>query len=118
MFGFGSQSELRNLQSFRMALERCVAVIEFAPDGTVLTANQKFLDTVGYRMEEIKGKHHSLFVSKEDAADPTYAAFWKALQSGQSRSGEFRRIAKGGKSVWLEAFYSPVIGADSRNGAS
>lgn len=114
MFSMGSQSDLRNLQGFRSALERCVAVIEFAPDGTILTANQKFLDTMGYRLDEIKGRHHSLLVSKEDVADPAYAAFWKALQSGQARSGEFRRIAKNGKSVWLEAFYSPVTGAGGK----
>ncbi|WP_445682489.1 methyl-accepting chemotaxis protein [Radicibacter daui] len=110
MFNFGSQSDLRSLQGFRSALERCVAVIEFAPDGTVLTANQKFLDTVGYRLEEIQGKHHSLFVGRDEAADPGYAAFWKALRDGQSRSGEVRRVSKSGKSIWLEAFYSPVVG--------
>ncbi|MBB3974727.1 methyl-accepting chemotaxis protein [Hansschlegelia beijingensis] len=98
-----------DLQAKFAAIETSQAIIEFTPDGEIVTANRNFLDVVGYELEEIRGKHHSIFVPEEDARRPDYAAFWEALRSGQHRSAEYRRIAKDGRSVWLQASYNPVL---------
>ncbi|MCJ2085342.1 PAS domain-containing protein [Methylobacterium sp. E-005] len=90
------------------ALHRSQAVIEFALDGTILTANQNFLDAVGYRLDEIQGRHHSLFVDAAERADAAYRAFWDRLGRGEFAAGEFRRIAKGGREVWIQATYNPI----------
>ena len=94
------------------ALDRSLATIEFAMDGTILDANLNFLSAVGYALEEIKGKHHSLFVEADYAASAEYRAFWDKLRSGQYASGEFLRLGKSGRKIWLEATYNPVLGAD------
>ncbi len=93
------------------ALDRSLATIEFAMDGTVLHANRNFLAVVGYRLEEIKGKHHRLFCDADYVASPEYASFWTKLRGGEYASGEFARLDKGGKRVWLEATYNPVLDA-------
>ena len=93
------------------AIGRSQAVIEFKPDGTILNANDNFLTTVGYRLEEIKGKHHSMFVAAEDQNSSEYRQFWSSLASGQFFSGEFRRIGNGGKEVWIQASYNPITDA-------
>jgi methyl-accepting chemotaxis protein len=94
------------------ALHRSQAVIEFALDGTVLTANQNFLDTVGYGLEEIRGRHHSLFVDEAERTSATYREFWEKLGRGEYASGEFRRVAKGGREVWIQATYNPIRDRD------
>jgi methyl-accepting chemotaxis protein len=91
------------------ALSRSQAVIEFALDGTVLTANQNFLNALGYKLEEIKGKHHSMFVPAEQRQSAEYLEFWATLNRGQYQMAEFKRIAKGGHDVWIEASYNPVL---------
>jgi len=90
------------------ALNRSSAVIEFSETGEILSANKNFLDLVGYSLAEIKGKHHSIFVTPEFRNSPAYAAFWQALGQGQFSAGEFLRIGKGGAEVWLNATYNPV----------
>lgn len=90
------------------AIGRSHAVIEFGMDGTILTANQNFLDALGYRLDEIKGKHHSLFVPAEQRDADEYRAFWSALNRGEYQAAEFKRIAKSGREVWIEASYDPV----------
>jgi methyl-accepting chemotaxis protein len=96
------------------AINRSQAVIEFAMDGTILTANQNFLNALGYRLEEIKGKHHSMFVppAQRDSAD--YRAFWAALNRGEFQAAEYKRIAKGGREVWIEACYNPVLDGNNK----
>ncbi len=96
------------------AINRSQAVIEFAMDGTILTANQNFLNALGYRLEEIKGKHHSMFVpvGQRDSAD--YRAFWAALNRGEYQAAEYKRIAKGGRAVWIEASYNPVMDGNNK----
>jgi methyl-accepting chemotaxis protein len=96
------------------AINRSQAVIEFAMDGTILTANQNFLNALGYRLEEIKGKHHSMFVppAQHDSAD--YRAFWAALNRGEFQAAEYKRIAKGGREVWIEACYNPVLDGNNK----
>jgi len=96
-------------QAQLVALGRSQAVIEFALDGTVLSANQNFLNVLGYRLDEIKGKHHSMFVPPADRQTTEYREFWAALSSGQFQMAEFKRIAKDGHEVWIEASYNPVL---------
>ena len=91
------------------AISKSQAVIEFHLDGTIITANDNFLNTVGYSLSEIKGKHHSLFVDAEYRRSPEYQDFWAQLGEGTHASGEFKRIAKGGKEVWIQATYNPIF---------
>ena len=91
------------------SLDRSMARIEFAPDGTILDANQNFLDVMGYTLSEIRGKKHSLFVDDETKNSPEYAAFWEKLRSGEFESAAFKRLAKGGRDVWIQATYNPVL---------
>jgi len=85
------------------------AVIEFTLDGTILTANANFLGAVGYPLEEVQGKHHRMFVDPALAQSAEYAEFWRALGAGQFQSGEYRRFGKGGKEIWLQASYNPIL---------
>ncbi|MEH2592397.1 methyl-accepting chemotaxis protein [Bradyrhizobium sp. AZCC 1721] len=91
------------------ALGRSQAVIEFAMDGTILTANNNFLKTLGYSLGEIKGKHHSMFVDPSQRDSAAYRDFWTALKRGEYQAAEYRRIGKGGKEVWIQATYNPVL---------
>ncbi|WP_211228961.1 methyl-accepting chemotaxis protein [Thalassobaculum salexigens] len=84
------------------------AVIEFDLDGIIQSANAHFLGAIGYTIDEIRGKHHRMFVDKGYQSSPEYAEFWDALRRGQYRSGEFRRIGKGGREVWIQASYNPI----------
>jgi methyl-accepting chemotaxis protein len=91
------------------AIDRVQAVIEFALDGTILTANENFLRAVGYSLDEVQGKHHRLFCDAAYAASAEYRAFWAKLARGEYEAGEFRRFGKGGTEVWLNASYNPVL---------
>ncbi|MBR0792297.1 PAS domain-containing methyl-accepting chemotaxis protein [Bradyrhizobium manausense] len=91
------------------AINRVQAVIEFNVDGTIITANRNFLDAMGYSLDEIKGKHHSMFVTPEDRASAAYGAFWAKLGRGEFEAGEFKRIAKGGREIWILASYNPIL---------
>jgi len=94
------------------ALHRSQAVIAFALDGTILDANPNFLTTVGYGLEEIQGRHHCLFVDPSESEGAAYHEFWADLARGEFRSGEFKRIAKGGREVWIQATYNPIRDRD------
>ena len=94
------------------AIQTSMAVIEFDLDGTVLTANDNFLRTLGYTLGEIQGRHHSMFVDEHERDSDAYRAFWAKLRRGEFDSGEYRRIGKGGKEVWIQASYNPVRDAD------
>lgn len=91
------------------AIGKSQAVIEFNMDGIIQDANENFLNTVGYTLEEIKGKHHSMFVDPTYRASPEYAAFWDALRSGTYSSGEYRRVGKNGKEIFIQATYNPIL---------
>lgn len=95
------------------ALRETFAVIEFSPEGTILSANSIFLGLTRYTMAELKGKAHRIFVPPEAAASRDYARFWAELGRGKFQTGAFNRVAKGGRNVWLQASYTPVRG---RNG--
>lgn len=93
------------------SLDRSQAQITFQPDGTIVGANQNFLKTVGYLLEEVVGSNHSLFVDPVEAASSQYRAFWDRLRSGGFQSAQFLRIGKGGREVWIQATYNPVLDA-------
>ncbi len=96
------------------ALERSLAVIEFEVDGSIRRANANFCAALGYTPDEIIGRHHSLFVEPAERASDAYRKFWADLARGQFQSGEFRRIAKGGREIWIQATYNPVLDANGR----
>jgi methyl-accepting chemotaxis protein len=96
------------------AIDRVQAVIEFDLDGNILSANENFLRAVGYRLEEIRGKHHRMFCEPDYAASAEYRQFWARLGRGEVFSDEYPRLAKGGRRIWLQASYNPVLGAGSR----
>jgi len=96
------------------ALDRSQAIIEFAPDGRILRANRNFLDTMGYEAREIVGRHHGMFLAPADRTHPDYAAFWQQLAQGAFKQAEFKRIAKNGREVWLQATYNPIRGRGGR----
>ena len=104
-------AELANLRGQVQAISRSQAVIEFALDGTIQTANENFLEAVGYSLEEIRGQHHRMFVEHVERETATYQRFWTQLAHGEYQSGQFRRIAKGGREVWLQASYNPIFDA-------
>ncbi|MBB4953293.1 methyl-accepting chemotaxis protein [Agrobacterium vitis] len=91
------------------AISASQAVIEFKPDGTIITANENFCNGLGYSLSEIVGRHHSMFCDKAYAQSADYARFWADLASGRSSSNEFRRIGKRGNDVWIQASYNPVF---------
>jgi methyl-accepting chemotaxis protein len=91
------------------AISRVQAVVEFGLDGKVITANENFLTTLGYRLEEIQGQHHSMFVDPAYASSPEYQEFWAKLKSGEFVAAEFKRIGKGGREVWIQASYNPIF---------
>lgn len=96
------------------AVSRSQAVIEFKLDGTILTANDNFLKTLGYSLDEIRGKHHSMFVEPSYAASADYRAFWEKLGRGEFDAREYKRIGKGGREVWIQASYNPVFDKNGR----
>jgi methyl-accepting chemotaxis protein len=106
--GFFKSSE--ELTAKLEALDRSQAIIEFDLDGTILTANKNFLDALGYTLDEIEGRHHSMFVAPDYRDSPDYREFWTALRNGQYQAREFMRIGKGGRVVWIQASYNPLLG--------
>ncbi len=101
-----------DLVAIYQALDRVQAIIEFELDGTIVSANEKFLETFGYQFDEIVGKHHRIFCDPEYAASEEYREFWQELGRGEAREAEFRRLGKGGKEIWLRASYNPILDKD------
>ncbi len=94
------------------AINKVQAAIEFGLDGTVLTANENFLQCLGYRLEEIKGQHHRLFCEPAYTNSAEYTAFWQKLNRGEFDAGVYRRLGKGGKEIWIQASYNPILNAN------
>lgn len=92
-----------------IALGKSQAVIEFNLDGTIITANQNFLDVMGYRLDEIAGKHHNLFVAPEERGSADYREFWARLGRGEYQSAEYKRLGKAGREIWIQASYNPIV---------
>ncbi|MEZ5291502.1 MAG: PAS domain-containing methyl-accepting chemotaxis protein [Vicinamibacterales bacterium] len=106
--------DLMDLRGQVAAIRRTQAVIEFQLDGTIVTANDNFLAVMGYALDEIQGRHHRMFVDPAEAAGADYKKVWNALRAGQAQAGEFRRLGKGGKDVWILASYNPILDADGK----
>ncbi len=96
------------------AISKSQAVIEFNMDGTIINANDNFLNTLGYSLAEIKGKHHRMFAEPDYAASAEYKLFWEKLNQGKYDLGEYKRLGKGGKEVWIQASYNPIMGLDGK----
>ncbi|WP_407154637.1 PAS domain-containing protein [Bradyrhizobium sp. STM 3557] len=96
------------------AIGKSQAVIEFNMDGTIITANDNFLRAVGYALAEIKGKHHSLFVPPSERDSAAYREFWASLNRGQYQAAEYKRIGKGGREIYIQASYNPILGLDGK----
>lgn len=91
------------------AIERSQALIEFSPDGHVLNANSKFLSALGYSLEEVVGQHHRMFCDAEYSSSLEYREFWERLGRGEYDSNEYKRLGKGGREVWIQASYNPIL---------
>ncbi|WP_213950041.1 PAS domain-containing protein [Luteibacter sp. dw_328] len=96
------------------AIDRTQGVVEFSLDGMILDANDVFLGFTGYRLDEIVGKHHSVFVDQDESRSDAYIGFWRRLRSGLHEAGLYRRLAKGQVVVWIQATYNPIFDANGR----
>ena len=96
------------------ALSRSQAMIEFEMDGTIVTANDNFLKVMGYTLDEIKGRHHRMFVDEETRNSDAYREFWTSLNRGEFNAAQYKRLAKGNRAVWLQATYNPILDAKGR----
>ena len=103
-----------DLASKFAALDKSQAIIEFDPEGTILGANENFLSVIGYRLDEIRAKHHSMFVDPAERDSGAYRELWAALKRGEFQSREFKRIAKGGREVWIQASYNPLLNSKGK----
>ncbi|WP_211107223.1 methyl-accepting chemotaxis protein [Nitrospirillum amazonense] len=110
----GFLKQFRVMAATLTALDRSQAVIEFAMDGTVLIANRNFLKAMGYTLAEIQGKSHGMFVEEAERNGAAYKTFWEALRRGEYQAAQFKRIGKGGKEVWIEASYNPILDTKGR----
>jgi methyl-accepting chemotaxis protein len=105
---------IANYEGQLAAIGKAQAVIEFNLDGTILTANENFLNTLGYTLDEVKGKHHRMFVEPAYRESADYKAFWDKLGRGEYDAAQYKRIGKGGKEVWIQASYNPIMDANGR----
>jgi methyl-accepting chemotaxis protein len=96
------------------AISKSQAVIEFNLDGSIITANDNFLRTLGFGLDEIKGRHHSMFCEEKYTASSDYQAFWERLRSGRFDSGRYKRLGRGAKAVWIQATYNPIMDASGK----
>ena len=109
-----NKTRLHELQALAKAINTSQAIIEFDPDGAIIGANENFLKAFGYTLEEIKGKHHRFLVDPAVRDGEEYRRFWERLRVGQHDAGKYLRIGKGGREVWIQASYNPVIGSDGK----
>ena len=106
--------QLSELQSVRQAIDKSRAVIEFDLKGYVVNANEQFLQIFGYQLDEIKGRHHRMFCDPAEAAGAEYLAFWERLRMGDFQGGQYCRVSKDGKEVWIQATYNPIMSPDGK----
>lgn len=122
MLGFGSgkasggatgsgqfKFSTNEMEAMLAALDKSQAMIQFKPDGTILFANENFLGAVGYSLDEIQGQHHSMFVEPGYEKSEEYLQFWESLRQGKFQVAEYKRFGKGGKEIWIQASYNPVL---------
>ncbi|WP_197532934.1 methyl-accepting chemotaxis protein [Symmachiella macrocystis] len=96
------------------AINKSQAVIEFEMDGTIIAANENFLDAMGYTLDEVRGKHHSMFVDEDTRLSTAYKEFWAQLNRGEYMAGEYRRVGKNGQNVWIQGSYNPILDLDGK----
>ena len=106
--------ERANLEGQLAAINRSQAVIEFTLDGRILHANENFCTALGYSLEEIKGQHHSMFAEPSYRSSPEYRAFWEKLGRGEYDAGQYKRVAKGGREIWIQASYNPIFDREGK----
>jgi PAS domain S-box-containing protein len=104
-------TEKRKMEQQSAAIAKSQAIIEFNLDGSVVTANDNFLNCLGYTLDEIKGQHHRMFCDPAYVNSSEYTALWAKLNRGEYDAGVYRRIGKGGKEVWIQAVYNPILNA-------
>ncbi|MGY4567474.1 PAS domain S-box-containing protein [Bradyrhizobium sp. USDA 3256] len=109
MFSFSNKAKIENALAQTAAIGKSQAVIEFKLDGTIVDANENFLNAMGYTLDEIKGKHHSMFVDPATRDSQDYRAFWADLNRGEFQAAQYKRIAKGGREIWIQASYNPML---------
>jgi methyl-accepting chemotaxis protein len=114
MIGIARNSKSQAALARMEALDQSQAVIEFGLDGTIVTANANFLGALGYTLAEIQGRHHSMFVEPSERETPAYREFWTKLARGEFQASEYKRIAKGGREIWIQASYNPIRGKDGK----
>ncbi|HEY2658181.1 MAG TPA: methyl-accepting chemotaxis protein [Caulobacteraceae bacterium] len=105
---------MSELEAMVAAINRSQAVIEFELDGTIITANDNFLKTMGYTLSEVKGRHHSMFVSPTYAQSAEYKSFWRSLGEGRYFADKYQRVGKGGSEIWIQGAYNPVLDKTGR----
>ncbi|MET3891673.1 methyl-accepting chemotaxis protein [Bosea sp. OAE506] len=108
------KNRMADLESQNAAISKAQAVIEFDLTGKILRANENFLSVVGYKLPEIVGQHHRMFVDPVEREAPGYKTFWEQLARGEYAAAQYRRIAKGGREVWIQASYNPILDARGR----
>jgi len=109
-----TDANINVLKSMLAAINKSQAVIEFSLDGTIQNANENFLRVVGYSLEEVRGKHHSVFVDDGYRTTPEYRVFWEKLGRGEYDAGQYKRIGKGGKEIWIQASYNPILDSNGK----
>ena len=109
-----SKEQRSDGEALLRSLDRSLATIEFAMDGTILDANPNFLALMGYDLEEVRGRHHRMFVEPGVAESEAYRDFWQDLKRGHYQSAEFKRIGRGGREVWIQATYNPILDRHGR----
>ena len=115
MFGFSTdKSHVKELEALWAAINKVQAVIEFELDGTVIHANENFLNTLGYTLGEIQGHHHRMFVDGAERDGEEYRQFWERLRAGKFDAACYKRIGKGGREVWIQASYNPLFDATGK----
>jgi methyl-accepting chemotaxis protein len=96
------------------AISKAQCVIEFELDGTIRAANDNFLRAMGYSLDEVRGKHHSMFVDPAERESAQYRAFWAKLARGEYDAGQYKRFGRGGRMVWIQASYNPILDASGK----
>jgi methyl-accepting chemotaxis protein len=114
MFRFASSINANISRATLEAIRKSQAVIEFNMDGTIITANENFLKVLGYSLGEIQGKHHRMFVASSERESAGYRQFWANLGAGRFQAAEYKRIGKGGKQVWIQASYNPILDSSGK----
>jgi methyl-accepting chemotaxis protein len=114
MLPWGRKSNSNDASAQLAALHKSQAVIEFNLDGTIITANSNFLEVLGYSLDEVRSQHHRMFVDPAESKGAAYREFWARLGRGEFQAGEFKRLAKGGREVWIEASYNPIVDRDGK----